>query len=152
MSEKEEGRIGQHPILHPLPEPTVPFTFNGQPFLARKGEVISSVLISYGIDVFNHHERDGAPQGIFCANGQCAQCLVLAHCKPVKACITPVKEGMDVRSLDGLPELLEDDESVQPNNVPECEVDVLVIGGGPAGLSATSELARSGQNILLVDD
>ena len=38
------------------------------------------------IRVFGHHHKDGAPQGIFCANGQCAQCMVIADGLPLKSC------------------------------------------------------------------
>ena len=40
-----------------------------------------------GVRTFGHHHKDGAPQGIFCANGQCAQCSVVADGLPVKSCM-----------------------------------------------------------------
>ena len=100
-------RIERHPILQVEGEATVPFYFNGKELLARKGEVISSALFAYGIGVFGHHVKDRSPQGIFCANGQCAQCLVIADGVPVKGCMTAVLEGMHVTSCDRVPELLE---------------------------------------------
>jgi len=54
--------------------------------LAREGETIASALFANGVRVFGHHHRDGAPQGMFCANGQCAQCMVIADGLPVKSC------------------------------------------------------------------
>jgi len=128
-------RIQKHPILAPPEEPTITFTFNGKAMKARVDEVISSALFAHGIVEFNRHHRDGAPQGIFCANGQCAQCLVLANGEPVKACITPVKEG-----------------ALPPNDISEIEVDVLIVGGGPAGLSAAIELGAAKLAVLIVDD
>jgi hypothetical protein len=59
-------RIKEHPILAAPPEPTVAFTWNGQPLRARAGETIASALFASGIRVFGHHAKDGAPQGIFC--------------------------------------------------------------------------------------
>jgi NADPH-dependent 2,4-dienoyl-CoA reductase/sulfur reductase-like enzyme/Pyruvate/2-oxoacid:ferredoxin oxidoreductase delta subunit len=147
-----DRRIVEHPILPQPTEPTVPFTFNGQGFLARENEVISSALYAHGVDVFNLHHKDSAPQGIFCANGQCAQCLVLVDGSPAKGCITPVRAGMEVRSLEGLPELPEDDEPVPPSHIHEQVVEVLVIGAGPAGLSAAVELGHAGVSVLIVDD
>ncbi|MBN1552123.1 FAD-dependent oxidoreductase, partial [bacterium] len=91
-------------------------------------------------------------QGIFCANGQCAKCLVLANGIPVKSCMTPVKENMIVESVDGLPELPMPAESVELSDISQKEVDVLIIGGGPAGLSAAIELGRLGISTLIVDD
>jgi sarcosine oxidase subunit alpha len=147
-----DRRIRSHPILDTSQVAKVQFTFNGKPILAREGEVISSALLANGIVVFNRHHRDGAPQGIFCANGQCAQCLVLADGRPVKACITPIAKGMDVRSLEGLPELPDDNSEVEANKIKEYDVDLLVIGAGPAGMSAALELANAGIEIIIVDD
>ena len=98
------------PILEvPAHPEMVEFTFDGRTLEARKSEMISSALFANGIQVFGRHRRDGSPQGIFCANGQCAQCLVVADGLPVKACITPCTPGMDVRPIEGLPELMADD-------------------------------------------
>jgi NADPH-dependent 2,4-dienoyl-CoA reductase/sulfur reductase-like enzyme/ferredoxin len=131
----------------------VGFTFEGLPLEGRRSEMISSALFANGIHVFGHHKRDGSPQGIFCANGQCAQCLVMADGVPVKSCITPIRPGMDVRSLEGLPALKADDALVAAGvAVPEVTTDVLIIGGGPAGLTAAVELADEGVSCIVVDD
>ena len=62
-------RIDRHPILKPLAEPSLQFTFNGRALRARPGEVVSSALYAAGINTFGHHHRDGGAQGIFCVNG-----------------------------------------------------------------------------------
>lgn len=147
-------RIRSHPILPRLSEPEIHFTFNGRTFSARAGEMISSALFASGIHVFGHHPRDGAPQGIFCANGQCSQCMVLADGIPVKACMTPVAPGMDVRSCEGLP-ALPDVEPPARRFAPrhdETSVTALIVGGGPAGMCAAVELGKLGIDTLLVDD
>ena len=72
---------------------------------AYPGDMISSALFAAGVRVFGHHPKDGAPQGIYCANGQCAQCLVIADGRPVKACMTEARPGMAVAPVDGLPRL-----------------------------------------------
>ena len=94
MSDK---RAGAHPIL-PVPEdgPAIPFYWNGEKLLARPGEAVSSALFAAGVHTFGHHPRDGKPLGIFCANGQCAQCTVIANGVAVKSCMTPVAENMVV--------------------------------------------------------
>lgn len=149
-----QDRVRQHPILEvPATPEMVPFTFNGAPLEARRSEVISSALFANGIHVFGHHARDGAPQGLFCANGQCAQCLVMADGIPVKACLTSIRPGMAVRSLEGLPVLKADDRPVEATSeVPRIATDVLVIGGGPAGLNAAVELASHGVGCIVCDD
>jgi len=91
------SRIRHHPILDRKSEEKIEFHFNGKLLTGNKNEVISSALFAHGIHIFGTHHRDGAPQGIFCANGQCGQCLVLVNDVPVKACVTPIREGMRVR-------------------------------------------------------
>ncbi len=147
-----DRRIDSHPILAPGPKASVSFRFNGKLYKAKPGEPISSAMMANGISVFNAHHRDGAPQGIFCANGQCAQCLVLVNGHPRKACITPVGEGIDVRYLEGLPELPADDSQPMPGETETVETDVLIVGAGPAGLSAAAELAVAGLKIIIADD
>ncbi len=151
-NESTERRIRRHPIVAPLPEPTVPFTFNGADMLARPGEVISSALYAAGISTFGHHHHDGGAQGIFCVNGQCSQCTVLVDGRPLKSCMTKVVEGMQVRSADGRPALPADDQVLPGTRPGERRVQVLVLGGGPAGLCAAMELGRLGMSVLVVDD
>jgi NADPH-dependent 2,4-dienoyl-CoA reductase/sulfur reductase-like enzyme/NAD-dependent dihydropyrimidine dehydrogenase PreA subunit len=147
-------RIKNHPILSSEKKiKTINFTFNGKKLTAKPGEMISSSLFAHGIYIFGHHEKDNAPQGIFCANGQCSQCLVIADGIPVKSCITPVNEGTVVRSLDGLPELLKDDKVVKTGKkLRTIKTQVLIVGGGPAGLTAAIELGKLGVKCIVSDD
>ena len=145
-------RILEHPIL-PVPERrAVSFSFNGRAISGLEGDVISSALVAAGIDTFGHHVKDGSAQGLFCANGQCSQCLVMVDGLPVKACMTALAEGMVIESVEGLPSMPADDR-MPPLSRPETrEVEVLILGGGPAGLAAALELGAAGVQTLLVDD
>jgi NADPH-dependent 2,4-dienoyl-CoA reductase/sulfur reductase-like enzyme/Fe-S-cluster-containing hydrogenase component 2 len=145
-------RIDSHPILEPLGGETVELTFNGQALEARRDEMITSALFANGISVFGHHHRDSGPQGIFCANGQCSQCTVLANGRPVKSCMVRVEPGMRVESCEGRPELPADDDPVEIGRPPDVRAEVLVLGGGPAGLCAAVELGQLGVEVLVVDD
>jgi len=146
------ARIEQHPILDPPSGNTFSFSFCGRRVDAYPGEMIASALFAAGIRTFGHHSRDGAPQGIYCANGQCSQCMVLADGVPVKACMTPATPGMVVEPLDGLPVLPELVLPPEMQDIDPIEVDVLILGGGPAGLSAAIELGTRGVDVLLIDD
>lgn len=149
---QEEHRIESHPIL-PRPEQrTVEFTFNGNSLLARPGEIISSALYANGIHIFGHHPKDGAPQGIFCANGTCSQCLVIADGLPIKACMVPVRQDMQIFSLDEYPRLPEVQGEIPYKEIERTDVEALIVGGGPAGLSAAAELGRLGVETLVIDD
>ena len=115
--------------------------------------MIASALYAHGIRIFGHHPKDNAPQGIFCANGQCAQCMVIADGLPVKACMTAVRSDMRIKPADGLPVLPEVPiQAYAGLPILEYSVEVLIIGGGPAGLSAAKELGEQGVNVLLIDD
>jgi NADPH-dependent 2,4-dienoyl-CoA reductase/sulfur reductase-like enzyme/Pyruvate/2-oxoacid:ferredoxin oxidoreductase delta subunit/bacterioferritin-associated ferredoxin len=146
-------RIHNHPILAPLEAPTVPFYFNGKPLEARRGETIATALYANGIRIFGRHFRDDAPQGIFCANGQCSQCLVIADGRPVKSCMVEVTAGMRVEPARDKPVLPAADQPPADFASPAVvDVDVLVVGGGPSGICATAELGRTGARCLIIDD
>ncbi|MDD8019684.1 MAG: FAD-dependent oxidoreductase [Acidobacteriota bacterium] len=148
------NRLDKHPILLVTDRPLFNFYWRGQKLTAREGETIASALFANGIRIFGFHHKDGAPQGIFCANGQCAQCLVLVDGFPVKSCMEMIKPGMQIQPLLGLPELpvLNPEEKAEFHPIKEVEVTVLIIGGGPAGLAAAIELGSRGVNCLLIDD
>ncbi len=140
-----------HPVL-PCPEPRlVRFSFDGREMEGREGEAVSSALFASGVRVFGHHHKDGGAQGIFCANGQCSQCNLVIDGVLRKSCVTPLRGGMVVKSVEGLVELADlPGPDVEPPG--RMDVDVLVIGAGPAGLAASLELGRAGARVLLVDD
>ncbi|MBP7725923.1 MAG: FAD-dependent oxidoreductase [Candidatus Bipolaricaulis sp.] len=145
-------RIEHHPILPLERGEPFPFTFHGRELPAFPGETIAAALFAHGIRIFGHHAKDASPQGIFCANGQCAQCLVIADGMPVKACMTLVRPGMRVEPADGLPVLPPVPAPPRMNEIERLRVPVLVIGGGPAGMSAAIELGAHGIQTLVVDD
>ena len=148
------GRIARHPILAVPPPDWVEFRFGKRRLRARRGEAISSALHAAGIRIFGWHHRDGRPQGIFCVNGQCSQCLVLVDGRPVKACMTPVASGMQVEPVRGRPKLGAHDRlpPLAEQAAADMSVPVLIVGGGPAGINAALELGRAGVEVLLVDD
>ncbi len=147
-----DNRIKEHPIL-PIPQQKIiSFTWQDQELTAREGETIAAALFANDIKIFGHHHKDASPLGIFCANGQCSQCMVIANGIPVKSCMEIIRPGMHVMPNDGLPELPigRGPSSFEP--IPEVNIPVLIIGGGPAGLSAAIELGKLGVQTLLIDD
>lgn len=149
-------RIQSHPILAIPEEETIEFLWMNKSLQAKAGEMISSALIANGIDIFGYHPKDSSPLGLFCANGQCSQCMVLVDGKPIKSCMTKVRPGMSVMPLAGLPNI----STLPGGEIPVAPADhlevikipVLILGGGPAGLSAATELGKLGVETLLVDD
>ncbi len=145
------NRIKEHPILPIEDREEISFYWNGKKLTARKGEMISSALFANGIKFFGHHHKDGSAQGIFCANGQCAKCSVIVDNVPMKSCMTIVKPEMKVESVEGLPKLPQTGKH-EISDIEELEYDVLIIGGGPAGLSAAIQLGEHNIKTLIVDD
>ena len=143
-----DSRIKVHPVLEVPEKETVSFFWNHTPLTAKKDEMISSALFANHIKIFGHHHKDGSAQGLFCANGQCSQCAVLIDGIPRKSCVTPLSEGMDVRTLEGLPVLSPVDEKLKQAERRTIRTDILVIGGGPSGLSAAFELGKMGIKIF----
>ncbi|MFW9922365.1 MAG: FAD-dependent oxidoreductase [Candidatus Thorarchaeota archaeon] len=128
------------------------FTFDEEEFEAIEGMAVSSALFLNGIKVFGEHYIDHSPQGIFCANGQCAQCTLIINGRPMKSCMVPLKEGMKIQSCKGLPDLPADDNPQKVSNIKIIKTEVLIVGGGPAGLSAAKILGQNGVKVLLIDD
>jgi len=146
-------RIQEHPILNTDSKNVIQFYFNDKEYHAEEGMMISTALAANDIHVMNHHPKDQLPQGIFCANGQCSQCLLLADGIPVKSCVTEIKQGMRVNILTCYPQVDQiEKESFRYEPKEEKKCSVLIIGGGPAGLSAAIYLSRFNINIILVDD
>ncbi len=147
-----DNRITTHPILEVPELEEINFYWNGSPLKARRGEMISSALIANGISIFGHHHKDGGAQGIFCANGQCAKCSVIANGVSVKSCMVAVTQNMIVQSVEGLATLPADDAPTSFAPIEHISTEVLIIGGGPAGLSAAIELGKKNIPVLLIDD
>jgi len=144
--------IKEHPILEISEREKISFTFDNKEFIGFEGMVISSALFLNKIKTFGHHVKDNSPQGMFCANGQCSQCNVIVNSIPVKACMTPLESGMIIESCNGLPELPAIDNPVNVGDSDILDTEVLIIGAGPAGLSATKILGENNINVILVDD
>ncbi|MCP3899297.1 MAG: FAD-dependent oxidoreductase [Desulfobacteraceae bacterium] len=147
-----KNRIETHPVLPIQEQEEVCFYWNKEKFIAKKDEVISSALFANGVKIFGHHEKDDSAQGIFCANGQCAKCTVIANGIPVKACMVEVQENMIVQSVEGLPKLPDVEGPAQISDIENIDIDVLIIGGGPAGLSASIQLNENKIKTILIDD
>jgi NADPH-dependent 2,4-dienoyl-CoA reductase/sulfur reductase-like enzyme/ferredoxin len=146
-------RITHHPILKIENNPKIiNFSFNGEQLTGIENEPVSSALFANGIKEFSIHQVENAPQGIFCANGQCSHCTLIINGMPLKSCVTPLKEGMDVRKLIHFPDLPKEDSEFIGFELMNLKCNILIAGGGPSGLTAAIELAKLGFEIILVDD
>ena len=97
-------RVLEHPILGPLKSrKTVQIWVDGQVIKAYEGEPIAAALLAAGIRIFRQTPQRKEARGIWCAIGQCTDCVMVVDGKPnVRTCITPVKQGMQINTQIGL--------------------------------------------------
>ncbi|MEI6202734.1 MAG: (2Fe-2S)-binding protein, partial [Enhydrobacter sp.] len=125
----------------------VRITFDGTAIEALPGETVAAALAAADV-VAVRQTRSGAPRGPFCGMGVCFDCLVTVDGRPnQRACLTKVEPGMDVRSAPVASTKLP-----PPGAAEEIECDVLVVGAGPAGLSAARALALAGAKVIVADE
>lgn len=146
-------RITNHPILDFKRGEEITFYYEGKPIKAFKGETIAAALYSSGIREFRRSEKKKRPRGFFCAIGKCSSCLMTVNGLPnVRTCITLASEGMKVEKQDGYAQLPEVFEKPSISTIPGSETDIIVIGGGPAGLKAALSASYGGASVYLVDE
>ncbi len=146
------GYVKNHPIVAEKDCRLVSFFFNGRQLQGREGEPVTSALVSNGIWTFSKHYKDKAPQSLFCANGQCSKCMLIVDGEPKKGCVTALEEGMRVEPLEELIVPPESGSRKKYESINDIETDVLIVGAGPAGLSAASVLTKAGASVTIVDD
>ena len=128
------------------------FTFEGETVEARAGETIAAALAAADIRTLRM-TRDGEPRGLYCGMGVCQDCLVEVDGQPaVRACMTKAGAGCTIRR------------NISPARLPQSRMpstsgpavrldpDVLVIGAGPAGLTAALAASRQGASVVIVDE
>ena len=134
---------------------TVRFTFDGTEIEGRYGESLAAALTAAGVTSFRETST-GATRSIFCGMGVCQDCLVDVDGNPnQRACMTKLDAPMTVRrEMFGrpLPKVTVSDPPRLIESVPEEAPEVLVIGAGPAGLSAAIAARQAGADVTVLDD
>lgn len=136
-----------HKTIRPTGRP-IAFRFDGRPIAALEGETIAAALSAADITGFRR-TPSGAPRGIHCGMGACWDCVVTIDGRiGQRACMIPATDGASVSS--GFPAAPAAPPEPPPQDDRDC--DVLVIGGGVAGLSAAIAAAESGARVTLLDE
>ncbi len=153
--QKDFCRIKNHPILSFPEGKRVKFYFEGKELEGYEGEPIACSLLVNGIKVFRW-TKEGRARGFFCAVGKCSSCLMTVDGKPnVMVCMERLKEGMQIERKVIRKEMGEERREEASGNdfFPSVyETDLVIIGAGPAGLSASLTLGNLGLRHIIVDD
>ena len=132
---------------------TVTITFESREIHCQPGLSVAAALTAVG-ELELRDAGAGERRGLFCGMGVCQECRVHVEGRgDVRACMTGVEDSMRVSRLP---------ERAVPGEAPEAATDkggalpespdLLVLGGGPGGLTAASIAAEAGADVVLVDE
>ncbi len=138
------GRIDRTRPIH--------FTFNSIRYDGYVGDTLASALLANNVPVVAHSVTYGRPRGIFSAGVEEPNALVqVGNETMLRATQVELVEGLEATGLNGRGRLsTEPDRNRYDKIYAHCEV--LVIGGGRAGITAALEAAQTGDRVILVDE
>ncbi|GAA1437691.1 sarcosine oxidase subunit alpha family protein [Microlunatus lacustris] len=133
------------------------FTVDGRAHVGHPGDTLASALLAAGVVETAPSIYLGRPRGILSAGVEEPNALVDVR-RPgqsiepmVPATVLELVDGLEARYLSGVGDLDPADDTSVYDKV-YVHTDVLVIGGGPAGLTAARQAAATGARVILVDD
>jgi sarcosine oxidase subunit alpha len=140
------GRVDQSTKLR--------FIFDGKDYLGHPGDTLASALLANGVHRVATSIQQGRPRGIMSAGVEEACALVQVETpfgEPMLTATTvELCDGLIAHGLAGRGELRDGPAAKHDSMHAHC--DLLVIGGGPAGLMAALTAGRAGARVVLVDD
>ena len=136
------------------------FTFNGVPYRGYAGDTLASALLANDVAVVANSVTYGRPRGIFSAGVEEPNALVqVGNDTMLRATQVELVDGLDAIGLNGRGRLQLDSSPSGGGQgggprydkiYAHCEV--LVIGGGRAGITVALEAAQTGDRVILVDE
>ena len=144
-------RIQKHPIIEFERGKPIQIYLNRRKITAYEGETILAALYALGIKNYGESVKYRRPRGFFCGIGKCSSCLMRVNGMPrVRTCVTLVEDGMTIEYEKGHGELpIASEVEVEDEKV---DTDLVIIGGGPAGLSAAISAAKLGVEVFVIDE
>ncbi|GAA4225890.1 sarcosine oxidase subunit alpha [Streptosporangium album] len=131
------------------------FRFDGREYEGRRGDTLASALLANGVRTVARSVRLGRPRGVFAAWTEEPNALVqIEHPFPepmLQATVVELYDGLVARGLPGRGRLSGEPDPARYDGV-YAHCDVLVVGAGPAGLSAALAAAGTGARVILADD
>ncbi|MGP4030741.1 sarcosine oxidase subunit alpha family protein [Pseudarthrobacter sp. 1C304] len=135
------------------------FTVDGEEFTGHPGDTLASALIANGRITAGNSLYEDRARGIMSAGVEESNAMVkiaprfpgdVAESMLPATTITLV-DGLKAELLNGLGKLDPEEDRAEYDKK-YVHTDVLVIGGGPAGLAAAREAVRTGARVILMDD
>src|SRR3989304_2323819 len=136
-----DGRIWNHPIVNLYRVGEVAIFFEGREIKAYENETVAAALYANGLRIFSRSFKYHRPRGFY-------------HKKLIKpSLLRNFYLNTMARSI-GLGRLPEDSHMDDPLRLGTVtmNVEIAVIGGGPAGLMAALEAGRLSRNVVIIDD
>jgi NADPH-dependent 2,4-dienoyl-CoA reductase/sulfur reductase-like enzyme len=123
--------------------------FGSRVIRSMSGQSLLAALVAAGEKICRSTEA-GERRGMFCGMGVCQDCIVdIEGVGNQRACMTTVRDGMVAHPSAARPETSAELGAPQ---TAQFAPDLLVIGGGPAGLAGAAVAAEAGLDVLLIDE
>ncbi|WP_427136308.1 sarcosine oxidase subunit alpha family protein [Pseudarthrobacter sp. S9] len=135
------------------------FTLDGREFTAHPGDTLASALLANGRLRAGNSLYENRPRGIIAAGVEEPNALVKVAARfpghvaesMLPATTVSLVDGLNAELLNGLGRLDPNEDRAEYDKK-YVHTDVLVVGGGPAGLAAAREAVRTGARVILIDD
>ena len=133
----------------------ISFRFEGTELGGFRGDTLASALLAAGVSSIGSGVRLGRPRGVASAGSEEPSALVQIE-QPfpepmLLATTVELTDGLAARGIHGQGALATTEDPAR-YDARHAHADILVIGAGPAGLSAALVAARAGARVILVDD
>ena len=133
----------------------VRFEWDGRSLDGFAGDSLASALLANGIDVVGRSIYDGRPRGVFTAGSEEPNALVGVELDGIAEPMLPATRVELVEGLRAWP--LAGRGRLEPGLSGRYDkrfvhAEVLVVGGGRAGLAAALEAARAGARVVVADE
>jgi sarcosine oxidase subunit alpha len=128
------------------------FTFNGTPYRGYEGDTLASALLANDVLVVAQSVIFERPRGVFSSGVEEPNALVqVGEETMLRATQVELVDGLEAIGLNGRGRLSSEPDTGRYDKVfAHCEV--LVVGGGRAGITAALEASQTGDRVILVDE